>query len=89
MKKIISIISLLALVSAVSAQSVSVDTLIYQDGSTTSDQIMQTILPNNIAFETIKLHLRLANQTNDINPEQESLTILKQLQELTQTNVIE
>lgn len=90
MKKLISIISLLILAGAVSAQTVSVDTIIYQDGSAAVNaQNMQTILPNNIAFETIKIHLRLANQTNDINPEEDSLATLKQLQELTQTDVIE
>jgi hypothetical protein len=90
MKKIISIISLLTLVSAVSAQTVSVDNIIYQDGSTTANmQNIQTILPNNIAFETVKLHLRLASLTSNINPEEESLVTLKQLQELSQTNVVE
>lgn len=90
MKKIIGIISLLTLISAVSAQTVSVDTIIYQDGSAAANtQNMQTILPNNIAFETVKLHLRLASITSDINPEEDSLATLKQLQELTQTNIIE
>lgn len=90
MKKIIGLLSFLALVTVASAQDIGINEVIYQDDSTIGQttQELQTILPNNIAFETIKLHLRLTQITSAINPEEESLSTLKELQDLSATDVI-
>lgn len=89
MKKIIWIVSLLTLVGTVSAQGIGMTDVIYQNGSsTTSMQNSQSILANNIAFETIKLHLRLTRLTSNINPEEEGLATLKEVEDLSKTDVI-
>lgn len=90
MKKIIGLLSFLALVTVASAQDIGINEIIYQNNSTIGQtaQEAQTILPNNIAFETVKLHLRLTQITSAINPEEESLATLKELQDLSATDVI-
>ena len=75
------------LVSAVSAQGIGITNIIYQNGAPAENNI-QSILPNNIAFETVKLHLGLTRLTSSINPEEESLATLKELENLSKTDVI-
>jgi len=89
MKSLTRIIGLFALVSVVSAQGIGITDVIYQNGSpATTMQNTQSILPNNIAFETVKIHLRLTRLSSDINPEEESLATLKELEDLSKTDVI-
>jgi len=77
-------------ISAVSAQNIGINGVIYQDGNTTSSmQSTQNILPNNIAFEAIKIHIQLTHIASAINPEEESLATLKEIQDLSQTDIIE
>lgn len=89
MKKIIWIIAIIALSATAFAQDIGIGDIIYEDGSQTkTTTITENILPNNIAFETIKIHLRLTQLTSQINPEEESLATLKELQNLSKTDVI-
>ncbi len=57
----------------------------------TNDNIATTnnILPNNIAFEIIKQHIYLAHLPKTINPEEEWLATLKEVEELSKTDIVQ
>jgi hypothetical protein len=90
MKKCLITIALLTIIGGfcLAQEPVGVATVIYDQAQPTVTTTSSLLL-NNLSFEAIKIHLSLAGLTGNINPEGESLDILKNTEDLVKTDIIQ
>lgn len=72
------------------AQDIGINDVIYQEPSQQESIQSPTItLVNNISFELIKKHLTIAGIVENITPSDEALTVIKGLEDLLKTEIIQ